>query len=358
MAGEWIQEKARGLLGMFPGQWEELQDGTLQGECPGAHLHSGKSAKTDCRIHLTYGLGGQTPGIYCLHHSCKGVLEDLNKAFREALFAKDPNYKPQASVNDGVVQRAPRQREAWIPQYDEARLRQTVQGVEPVRVEWFMERSPIDPRKITPGEFLEHVFRPEERVLVFTDFKSQGEYLWQVGKGGWRLSDQRGVKAVRSKLPVDGGKDGVWFLANPVDGKWYPNPRREGNYSRRSMESVTGWRHLVVESDAAPEELWLRFLAMLPAAVVAIYSSGGRSWHALLRVDQADKPSFDAYLRAHAKRVLPIFGADPGAMTPVRLTRLPGCTRKGRLQQLIFLNPNVDMSRAIPIRDLQRLRTL
>lgn len=34
------------------------------------------------------------------------------------------------------------------------------------------------------------------------------------------------------------------------------------------------------------------------------------------------------------------FGADPGVLTPVRLTRMPGCTRKGRMQRLVCLNPD------------------
>lgn len=358
MAGEWIPEKARGLLGMFPGQWEEVQPGIYQGRCPGEHLHTGNNAATDCRIHVGYGAAGQSPGIYCLHSSCKGVLEDLNKAFRDAIFAKDENWRPANPVNEGVVQRAPRPKEAWIPDYNEQRLKTLVQAMPPVSMEWFIERSPVDPRGLTPGEFLEYVFSPGDRVLVFTNFKSQGEFLWQVGQGGYRLSDQRGVRAERSKLPVDGGKEGVWFLSNPVTGRWEINPRRQGMYSRRSAESVTKWRHYLLESDQAPEDLWLKFLGMLPAAVVAIYSSGGKSWHALVRVDQPDKASFDTLLRNHAKRVLPIFGADAAAMTPVRLTRLPGCTRNGREQRLIYLNPNVKATSETPIRDLTRLRNL
>ena len=69
-----------------------------------------------------------------------------------------------------------------------------------------------------------------------------------------------------------------------------------------------------------------------------------------------DKASFDAYLRQEAKRVLPVLGADPGAMTPVRLTRLPGCTRGGRLQELIYLNPRPDVRKPVLIRDMPKLR--
>lgn len=257
---------------------------------------------------------------------------------------------------DAGVAPAPRAKEAWIPAYSEARLRAAVKVVpEEIDERWFMERSEVDVRGMTAGKFLEWVFEPGERVIVFTEFKGPGDFLWEVGRGGYRLAKQRGTKAVRSDLP-SGGPDGVWYLCNPVDGLWYPNPRQEGRYSRRSAESVTGWRHLVLESDQAPHDLWLRFLAMAPLAIVAIYSSGGKSWHALVRVDQPDKPSFDAWLRAQGKRVLPIFGADPAAMTPVRLTRLPCTMRGGREQKLIYLRPRPPVNPVEPIITLAKRR--
>jgi hypothetical protein len=100
--------------------------------------------------------------------------------------------------------------------------------------------------------------------------------------------------------------------------------------------------------------LWLRFLAMIPLAIVAIYSSGGHSLHALVRVDQPDKPAFDAILRESIKKTLPVVGADPGAMTPVRLTRLPGCTRGGKEQRLIYLNPGAKWTAPVAIAQLPK----
>lgn len=359
MAGEWIEGKARECLGVFGGSWAELGGGILQGRCPGEGAHTKGGAETDARVFLTFGPNGEKPGCYCLHSSCKGVLDGMNEEFRNRIFSKDgrPEGSGAPRRNEGVVERAPKAREAWIPEYSEAKLRGLVRGVEPVGETWFMERSPVDVRGLTPGEYLEHVFPEGDRVLVFASFFSQGEYLWQVGKGGFRLSDERGVPAVRSKLPLDGGKDGVWYLCNPVDGQWHANPRRAGKFSRRSEEAVTAWRHLVLESDCAPEALWLKFLAMAPLGIVAIYSSGGKSWHALVRVDQPDKASFDGLLRDSIKRSIPLIGGDPGAMTPVRLTRLPGCTRGGREQRLIYLNPRVTVD-APPIRDLARVRSV
>jgi hypothetical protein len=123
--------------------------------------------------------------------------------------------------------------------------------------------------------------------------------------------------------------------------------------SRRSEESVKAWQHLVLEADPAEEikrdptkmrefeQLWLGFLAQLPLPVKAIYSSGGKSVHALVSLPAASKDRFDAL-----KKLLgPLFsklGADPRALKAVQLTRLPGCMRGAREQRLFYLNPSPD----------------
>jgi hypothetical protein len=168
--------------------------------------------------------------------------------------------------------------------------------------------------------------------------RSQGDFLRVVGDKSYRLAQERGVRGVESELPVRGA-EGVWFLNQPVTGQWLPN--REGKFSRRSEDNVCGWVHWVMESDSAPEELWLRFLTICPMPVKAIYSSGGRSWHALVQCSYRTKSEMDADL-ARAKRSLSILGADPGALTALRLTRLPGCKRGMREQRLIYLDPTGD----------------
>jgi hypothetical protein len=94
-------------------------------------------------------------------------------------------------------------------------------------------------------------------------------------------------------------------------------------------------------------------LVQLSFPIVAIYTSGGRSIHALVKVDCTTKASFDS-LRDSLIQVLAPLGADAAAMTAVRLSRLPGLLRHGakdkegilkpyrapRLQKLLWLNPD------------------
>jgi hypothetical protein len=91
--------------------------------------------------------------------------------------------------------------------------------------------------------------------------------------------------------------------------------------------------------------LWLKLLAMSGLPIAAIYTSGGASVHALVRDPKPNWPEFSELLRAYKNR-LPLVGADPAAMTPVRLTRLPGCKRGGKFQKLLYLDPKAE-ARAI-----------
>jgi hypothetical protein len=251
-----------------------------------------------------------------------------------------------------------------VPAYDEAKLRDYVVGVPEVTGEVLRRWSPlrVDPAVCSVEDVLDVLYPEGERVLIFTRFTSQGDFLYEPGRGGFRLASERGVKAVRSALPAEAA-EGVWMLSNPVTGAW--EPMANGKWGRRWWGCVTTFRYAVLESDDAPVDLWLRALVKLPLPIVAIYSSGGRSVHALVRVEAGSKPMWDAIVRGKhggggeaARRgvglmdlVCPL-GADPAALSAVRLTRLPFARRLGstgekgyqryaqpRVQELFYLAP-------------------
>lgn len=101
---------------------------------------------------------------------------------------------------------------------------------------------------------------------------------------------------------------------------------------------MTAWRYAVLESDEADADDWLRCLVQMPLPIASICESGGRSVHALVRVDAASKADWD-YLMGKIKPVLITLGADPGALTAIRLSRLPQAMRGERRQGLLYLNP-------------------
>jgi len=205
-----------------------------------------------------------------------------------------------------------------------------------VDLPWLANRSEVDPAGVEAGEFLERLYNAEagERVIVFSEYKSQGQAIWPV-----------------ESIPTS-GKDGIWFLAQPVDGKLRPNPRL-GKMSRRSEESVLAWRWMVLESDEAPVRLWLGALARVVPRIAAITTSGGRSVHALVRVDAATKREWDEIKREVLGLVAA--GADQGALSAVRLTRLPGCWRGEKEQKLLYFAPSapaLTIAEMLPRRDV------
>ncbi|MEI6655782.1 MAG: hypothetical protein WCP45_13540 [Verrucomicrobiota bacterium] len=234
--------------------------------------------------------------------------------------------------------------------------------------EWLRRRSPIDVQKCGFEEFFGAIYEPGDRVLVFTRFTSQGDFLWWVGKGGFRLGDREGLRAVRSELP-GGAKCGVWFLSNPVDAGWHTTKHLDSGgrkLSRRSETSVTSFRYLVLESDTLEEALWLKVLVKLPLPIVAIYTSGSKSIHALVHVGAESKAEWD-HTRNELRPLLTALGADGAAMSAVRLTRLPFTLRRGSesragqymewkepgRQELLFLDATRDV-KSIIFKPIQR----
>lgn len=218
-------------------------------------------------------------------------------------------------------------------------------------------RIPEDPT--THGALLiDTLYQPGEHVLVFTSFRSQGQYLHTAGGATYRLSAQPGVQAVTSPRLPAGGPEGVWYLVQPVTGTWQPNPAQktaDGSVKkgRRHAACCTRFPYAVLESDELEPAVWLRILTQLEDPIAAIYTSGGKSVHALVKVDAPSAEVFNQH-RDRLVRRLAVVGADPAAITAVRLSRLPGCLRHGtagpdgkavpydqpRLQRLLYLNPN------------------
>lgn len=262
----------------------------------------------------------------------------------------------RGDAGESKPKRPPRPR----PQFDATRLSEFAgTWAKEVDLVWLANRSVVDPAMISSNDFLELLYGSREKVLAFSKVDGRGTPYTQ-GEGLWPDED----------LPAM-GRCGVWFLAQPVTGEYEPNPRT-GKTSRRSEESVTRWPYLVLESDDAPLREWLGALARLPLRIAALYTSGGRSVHALVRVDATTKGHWDDLVKRQMQpglKFLVLNGADPGVFSAVRLTRLPGALREGKVnkegqyvrftrpepQKLLYVNPS-PLARPLcetpPVRDV------
>lgn len=241
--------------------------------------------------------------------------------------------------------------------YDLAKLQLFASGCRAVvdRV-WLAERSPVPVewgnRRGLALDVLNHLFEPEDVVLLFKRRWNQGDFaVWR--RGSYRLSRERGVSAVVSEIPTE-SNDGMLLMAAPVDGRWRPGGRdKEGRpkFSRRNTGCVTRFPYLVLESDVAPVDLWLRALALLDLRIAAVFSSGGRSVHALVRVDAGSKSEFDECARVVAGVLEPI-GADVQSLKGLPMSRVPGVKRleKGGVQELWYLDPDPGWGRLFDVR--------
>jgi hypothetical protein len=199
--------------------------------------------------------------------------------------------------------------------------------------DWLADRSPSSLANITPSDFLSCLYVPGETVAIVT-----GDAGGSPSVLNWLWRHDENLSSLAT-----GQQSGVWFQANPVSG----DPVEcEDRTSYRCEACVTAWRYGVLESDFSKyDHLWRKVLVQLPLAMVAIYTSGGRSTHCLYRLDGIDsKPAFDTIVRSGRMslmaQLVPV-GADPAVFRGVQLSRLPGCRReeKGNMQKLLYLNP-------------------
>jgi hypothetical protein len=328
--------------------------------CPGNAQHSKSTGPKDFRIILD-----GAPTASCFHSGCSSAVSTFNLELRRLIWAEEHagDARHGRATRREPAPEPKRQPAPARPHLDVDRIDDFIRGCPVISEKWLAQRSPIDLDTITsPEAFLAHLYREDEKVLIFTDQRSQGDFLaWKkpaeldrpAKVSTYRLSKTKGVSAVASLLP-EGAPEGVWFLVQPVSGAWEikvdvtmatATAPRETNpkYTRRSQQNVTAWRYFVLESDELSANDWLRVLVHSALPIAAIYTSGKRSIHALVKIEVASKSTWDAAKKTLISLVCPL-GADPAALTAVRLSRLPGCLRGTELQRLLYLDPSASRS--------------
>lgn len=345
--------------------------------CPGSASHSTPSKPTDCQIKIFN--DGRMPSVSCLHASCETVLRTTALAIihriREAERAARgdsprSNPAPQPIIHRDPLPPSPELdpdlAASFAAKCPRDITRDFLRSISPLAI-------PPAPHK-WPELFLDSLYSHKDRILIFTKFASQGQFLRVIHEKNYSLHPVPGQRAHAVPSLPDRGEDGVWFLASPVVGTWQENPNMTDpktglpKIGRRHAACCTSFPYAVLESDVIPEPQWLRILARLRDDIAAIYTSGGKSIHALIRLHPTPQSpeQFNIFRRQLIERLVPL-GADRAAITAVRLSRLPGSVRLSKLadgasmlspgpalQELLFLSPSSNLN--VRLCDLPLLR--
>lgn len=232
--------------------------------------------------------------------------------------------------------------QGWAPPYDPGHALDWDDAISKegiiVDKNWIEGKEVAEPKKWDPAKelirYLEALFEAGETVgYVVKSWKKDEKWL-PADKGSYDRTAGRLIEAL-SKCDGDIGgvlgdydKDaGAWIRFNPLDGKGVKN------------ENVSDFKYALVESDTMEVERQNEIIRELELPVACLVHSGGKSLHAIVRVDAADYGEYrkrvDYLYDACKKNGLAI---DQQNRNPSRLSRMPGIERSGRKQYIVDAN--------------------
>ena len=236
--------------------------------------------------------------------------------------------------------------QGWTPPYDPGTAldwNDTVSS-EGVIVDssWVEDREVLQPKQWNPAveliKYLETLFEAGENVgYVVKSWKKE-----EKGKEKWVPADKGAYGRTAGKLiellsqcngdigSVLGDYDpegGAWIRFNPLDGKGVKN------------DNVSDFKYALVESDLMDIEKQHAIIRELELPVACLVHSGGKSLHAIVRIDAADQAEYrkrvDYLYDICKKNGLAI---DQQNKNPSRLSRMPGVMRGKQKQFIVDTN--------------------
>lgn len=207
---------------------------------------------------------------------------------------------------------------------------------------WAEHREIEKPKDWDPAkqliQYLEALFTPDEIFgYVTKSFNktnkdgitkwvpaNKGVYTSKVGEVIEKLKSCDDIETVIGKYDHVAG---AWIRFNPLDGHGVNN------------ENVTDFRYALIESDNMSLEEQNGMIRQLQLPVAVLVYSGGKSVHAIVRIDANDLKEYQQrvnYLYDICKKNGMVI--DTQNRNPSRLSRMPGCVRGDRQQYIIDTN--------------------
>ena len=128
---------------------------------------------------------------------------------------------------------------------------------------------------------------------------------------------------------VQSYRKGAWISLNPVS--------QQIKRKAPSDSEVTDYRHALVEADDLSQDEQWQQLRELNLPVLAVVWSGGKSLHAIVKIDAGNNLQLfrERVAKLYAYLKEKNFPADRANKNPSRLTRLPGVRREEDMQYLV-----------------------
>ena len=198
------------------------------------------------------------------------------------------------------------------------------------------EAVPPVPRGYNPaGEMLEYfktLFRPEDYVgYCVQSFQDKKDGKWKPAKTIYRRTAGDIIAKLESgsieQAVGTSGAGGAWIRFNPLNGKG------------ETDDSVTRFKHCLIESDDDSIERQYSLIKAMNLPVTFLIHSGGKSLHALVRIDAENQQQYRQRVRDlydFCKKSG--FKPDEQDKNASRLSRLPGIKRGDKWQYIVARN--------------------
>lgn len=192
---------------------------------------------------------------------------------------------------------------------------------------------PLEQRKRDILTYLTTLFEPEEYVGYVVNTFALPDGKQSPTMGNYSRTVQQIIDGINGTTQLENvfgsfNKEmGAWIRFNPIDGKGVKN------------NNVTAFRYMLLESDNMSLGKQKAILEQLELPIAAMVFSGGKSIHAIVKVDAY---SYEEY-RKRVDFIYSIaqkngFKPDKKNRNPSRLSRMPGVMRDGKPQFLMATN--------------------
>ena len=269
---------------------------------------------------------------------------DFGRFHEGECYKKWRTFKRDEGVTGGTIYHLAVEH-GWAPKHEAGRILSLDDSIEYegsiIGEGWAESREFEEPKQWQPEKeltrYLETLFQPEEIFGFVTESFSKANKDGQVklvpaNKGIYTkkvgdVVNQLKTSTIEDVIGSYDHKGGAWIRFNPLDGNGVNN------------ENVTDFRYALVESDNMDLEAQNGLIRQLNLPVAVLLYSGGKSVHAIVRIEADDKKEYQErvnYLYDICKKNGMVI--DTQNRNPSRLSRMPGCERGDKKQYIIDTN--------------------